>query len=137
MARDNYSLQKTKLQKEISRLQKKMQGLDEKQRSPKIAAIVKTMKEFDISLEEISVAFNKTGRGKSTLAGSASGKRRSSRPAAIRYRHPVSGETWTGRGRAPRWLAAAEAAGQNREQFRVQPAAAPAEATPAVASGQY
>jgi len=125
MARDNYSLQKTKLQKEISRLQKKMQGLDQKQRSPKIAAIVKIMKEFDISLEEVSTAFNKTSRGKSTRAGSASGKGRSYPPAAIRYRHPVSGETWTGRGRAPRWLAAAEAAGQSREQFRVDPAAAP------------
>jgi len=137
MARDNYSLQKTKLQKEISRLQKKMQGLDEKQRSPKIAAIVKTMKDFDISLEEISVAFNKTGRGKYTRASSVSDKRRSPKPAAIRYRHPVSGETWTGRGRAPRWLAAAEAAGQNREQFRVEPATAPAQAAPAAASGQY
>jgi len=123
MARANYALQKTKLQKEISRLQKKMQGLDEKQRAPKIATIVKMMKEFDISLEEVGTAFNKKGGRGKARAGSATGVKRTYPPATIRYRHPVSGETWTGRGRAPRWLAAAEAAGQHRDQFLVTPAA--------------
>ena len=26
------------------------------------------------------------------------------RPVAIKYRHPSTGETWTGRGRAPLWV---------------------------------
>jgi DNA-binding protein H-NS len=39
-------------------------------------------------------------------------------PQPVRYRGP-SGETWSGRGRAPNWLAAYEAVGQNREDFRV------------------
>ena len=38
--------------------------------------------------------------------------------AAVKYAGP-NGETWTGRGRMPNWLAAAEAAGQNREEFLV------------------
>lgn len=36
---------------------------------------------------------------------------------AIKYRHGEN--TWTGRGRAPRWLAAAEKQGAKRESFLV------------------
>lgn len=35
-------------------------------------------------------------------------------PAAARYRDPVSGATWSGRGRAPRWLD-----GKDREAFAI------------------
>lgn len=38
---------------------------------------------------------------------------------APKYRNPESGETWSGRGRAPRWLTSAEKAGRNRDDFRV------------------
>jgi DNA-binding protein H-NS len=40
----------------------------------------------------------------------------------VRYRGP-SGETWSGRGRMPRWLQTLEAEGRNREEFRVTEAA--------------
>jgi DNA-binding protein H-NS len=40
------------------------------------------------------------------------------KPAAIRFRGP-KGETWSGRGRPPRWLTALEAKGQKREKFAV------------------
>ncbi|MDI3513973.1 MAG: H-NS family nucleoid-associated regulatory protein [Gammaproteobacteria bacterium] len=33
---------------------------------------------------------------------------------AAKYRNPETGETWTGRGRAPRWLD-----GRNREDFAI------------------
>ncbi len=44
--------------------------------------------------------------------------RRPARKAAraAKYRGP-NGETWTGRGRAPRWLTALEAEGNSREDF--------------------
>ena len=43
------------------------------------------------------------------------GKQKSSGKAvAVKYRNPETGETWTGRGRAPRWLE-----GKNREDFAV------------------
>ena len=32
----------------------------------------------------------------------------------VQFRHPSTGDTWSGRGRKPHWLA-----GQNKEQFRV------------------
>ena len=43
------------------------------------------------------------------------GKQKSSGKAvAVKYRNPETGETWTGRGRAPRWLE-----GKNLEDFAV------------------
>lgn len=38
---------------------------------------------------------------------------------APKYRDPATGETWTGRGRSPRWLAEAEAAGKSRTSFLI------------------
>ncbi|WDD96275.1 H-NS histone family protein [Burkholderia sp. FERM BP-3421] len=43
--------------------------------------------------------------------------RRSTRGRAIqKYRDPLSGATWSGRGRVPRWIA-----GRNREDFLIAP----------------
>lgn len=35
-------------------------------------------------------------------------------PVAAKYRDPVSGQTWSGRGRAPKWLN-----GRNKEDFSI------------------
>ncbi|MDK9704686.1 MAG: H-NS histone family protein [Sulfuritalea sp.] len=34
-----------------------------------------------------------------------------------KYRNPAGGETWSGRGRMPKWLVALESAGRKREEF--------------------
>ena len=39
---------------------------------------------------------------------------------AAKYRDPETGETWSGRGRPPRWLVAKEAEGRRREEFAVE-----------------
>lgn len=36
-----------------------------------------------------------------------------------KYRNPDTSETWSGRGKRPRWLAAAEAAGRSIDEFRI------------------
>ncbi|WP_369050195.1 H-NS histone family protein [Burkholderia gladioli] len=36
-------------------------------------------------------------------------------PPAAKYRHPDTGDTWSGRGRQPKWIAQAA----DREQYRV------------------
>lgn len=38
-------------------------------------------------------------------------------PAAIKYMEPSTGKTWTGLGRAPRWMTEAIASGKTKEQF--------------------
>jgi DNA-binding protein H-NS len=49
--------------------------------------------------------------------GRKSGKKKGS--VAPKYRNPASGETWSGRGRPPRWLAEAEAQGKSRDAFLI------------------
>ncbi len=41
-------------------------------------------------------------------------------PVEAKYRGP-NGETWSGRGRLPKWLHAAEAEGKPRDSFLIQP----------------
>lgn len=36
-----------------------------------------------------------------------------------KYRDSATGQTWTGRGRPPRWLAEAEKAGKSRDSFLI------------------
>lgn len=50
---------------------------------------------------------------------SAGGKGKAKSSVAAKYRNPATGDTWTGRGRAPRWLADAEASGRKRESFLI------------------
>lgn len=40
------------------------------------------------------------------------------RPA--KYRDPATGETWSGRGRAARWIVAYEEAGRSRDEFLIK-----------------
>ena len=40
------------------------------------------------------------------------------RPLPVRYRSP-SGDTWSGRGHAPKWITQLESEGHNREEFKV------------------
>jgi len=56
-----------------------------------------------------------------TLADLGGGKAAKSRKTvAAKYRNPANNETWSGRGRVPRWLVALEGAGRKREEFAVK-----------------
>ena len=44
---------------------------------------------------------------------------KASSEAAPKYRDPATGETWSGRGRMPRWLKAKQDAGENLDTYRV------------------
>jgi DNA-binding protein H-NS len=60
-------------------------------------------------------------KGKGRVGKSRNGRRAhplAGRKVAIKYRGP-QGETWTGRGLAPRWLTALESKGKKREKFLV------------------
>ncbi len=114
MPRLTYATQQAKIEKEIDRLQKQAQVLQSKRRKPVIASIIKAMKEYDISPQEIADAYS-AGQG----ARGAKPKPATSKSVAPKYRHPETGETWSGRGKVPRWLVAAEEAGTSRERFLI------------------
>ena len=56
------------------------------------------------------------GATKTAKPSKASGVKKSVAP---KYRHPASGATWTGRGKAPLWVVEAEKNGQMRQQFLI------------------
>lgn len=69
-----------------------------------IAEIKKKMADYGLSLAD--------------LGGDAK-KAKVRKAVAAKYRNPAGDETWSGRGRVPKWLAAMEAAGRKREEFFV------------------
>ena len=73
--------------------------------------------QLGLSLEAVLPALASTGQGGRSGQGR---KRRSDagQPLPVRYRGP-SDETWSGRGRMPKWLQALEAEGRNRKEFQV------------------
>jgi DNA-binding protein H-NS len=70
-------------------------------------------------------AVKTVGAGRGRRRGSANGKGRvhplKGTKAPIKYRGP-NGETWSGRGLAPRWLAELEKKGKKRDSYLIAPA---------------
>ena len=121
MTRQNYASLQAKINKEIDKLRKQATALQSKSRKPVIASIVRSMKEYDISPEEIVAAFGKpVARVKSPAATKLPKAAKPATPKKSvppKYRHPATGATWTGRGKAPLWIVDAEKNGQTRQEF--------------------
>ena len=112
MTRNSYSALQSKIEKEIQKLQKQAESLKAKQRAPIIKSIIRDMHDYQISPEEIIAAFN--GKPGKTSALAADPRKKQVAP---KYKNPKTGETWTGRGKPPRWITDAENSGTPREQF--------------------
>lgn len=109
----NIDSEKQKLEKELAKIQKKIKNLQTKKRKPIITSIVKSMHEYAISLEEVSTAYNsKTTQKLKTNTVK--------KPVPPKYRNPQTNDTWSGRGKAPRWITEAEAAGTTRKSFLIK-----------------
>jgi len=53
-------------------------------------------------------------------SGSMNGKQRRKYPRVLpKYRNPQTSETWSGRGKRPRWLVAAMKSGHKIEEFQI------------------
>jgi DNA-binding protein H-NS len=54
------------------------------------------------------------------VKGNSTGRTRRSRgTVAVKYKDPVSGATWSGRGVMPKWLQTAVAAGKSKDEYLV------------------
>lgn len=105
------------IEAQIRKLQARAQALRDRDRKPAIAAIVKQMRAHDITVAELTEALGKKTRAPRAAAKTPATKQRKAVP--IKFRHPETGATWTGRGRTPRWIVEAEAAGTDRSSFAV------------------
>lgn len=110
MPQDAFLNEKQEIEKQINKLQRKMRTLHTRQRRPVITSIVRSMIEYEITPEEIAEAYEK--RNLRTTTANAT--------APARFKNPKTGDTWTGRGRPPRWIVEAENNGQNRQDFLIK-----------------
>lgn len=94
----------------VNELRKKLEEERKSERTQAIAAAKELIKAHGLSAAELG------------LSGKTSGKRATDNQRAHvppKYKDPVSGKTWTGRGKSPAWLVAQVTAGRNKQDFLI------------------
>ncbi len=108
------------IQGQIEKLQKQANEIKSKEFDSTVQDIVALMRLFGISVKDLQSALARSDSGKqkkvaSSKRGVAKVKSAKSTVAA-KFRGP-NGETWSGRGLTPRWLAGLLAEGRQKEEF--------------------
>ncbi|MCX7228244.1 MAG: H-NS histone family protein [Burkholderiales bacterium] len=108
------------LRQQIARLETQAKKLEETEGTRKRKAVTEVralMRKLGVELADLQASDSpKTARA----AASKPKREKSARPPVpVKYRNSETGDTWTGRGRTPRWLAALEAAGRTRDEFKI------------------
>lgn len=93
------------LMSQIEGLKRQAEDARKQEIAGAIAEIKRIMAEYGIGIDDIAPARG----GKTKRAGSG----------VVKYRDPVSGKGWSGRGRRPGWVADLEAQGRSIEDCRV------------------
>ncbi len=115
------------IQHQIEKLQKQADTIRSREFDATVQDILAKMQAFGITLKDLAAAQPKAGKSKAKAAkaprrAAAKGKGRPSPSkggsVTPKYRGP-NGETWTGRGLMPRWLAALVAEGRTKEEFAI------------------
>lgn len=92
---------------QIESLQSQVAEVRQREVGEAIAKVRSIVEEYQLTVNDI---FPNSRASKSAGTGRKSGGK-----VAAKYRDPISGKTWTGRGLAPKWLA-----GKNRDDFLIQ-----------------
>ena len=114
------------LQSQIQKLQKQANEIKAKEFSATVQDILAKMQAFGITVKDLQTAkpakSAKGTRGRPAAAGKTArapkAAKKASNPVAAKYRGP-NGETWSGRGLTPKWLATLVAQGQAKETFLI------------------
>jgi DNA-binding protein H-NS len=96
------------IQNQIALLQKQAEEIKAQEFGQTVQEILAKMAAFGITTADLD-----GGKGRARKSGA-----KTSNPAPAKYRGP-NGETWSGRGLMPRWLAALVAQGQSKESFAI------------------
>jgi DNA-binding protein H-NS len=103
------------IQAKIQRLQEQAEAMKAKQASVVLGRIVKLMSKNGISVADIEAFLG----GKNGVARRDKVATTRTTPVAAKYQDPKSGATWSGRGRAPAWMANAT----DRTKYLIETAA--------------
>ena len=91
----------------------------ERKRSAVLNGIIEKMTKNAITLDELRKAIGRRDKGGTVKKSDATDSSSKTRKAvAVKYKDDL-GHTWSGRGRTPRWLVAAENSGRARDFFLV------------------
>lgn len=90
-----------RLLKQREALEQQISEARRRELSDAISQVRSLVAEFGLTSQDVFP----TGRARSASAGTK---------VAPKYRNPATGETWTGRGKAPKWIQ-----NQDREQFAI------------------
>lgn len=93
------------LSAQIAALMQQAENARKTERAAAIAEIRSQMSQYGITIADLNIT---DGRGR--RAGGA-------RVVPAKYRHPKTGETWSGRGLKPRWLVIELSEGKTLEEF--------------------
>ena len=111
------------IQSQIEKLQKQASEIKAKEFNATVQDILAKMQAFGITVKDLQGAkvgrVAKPGRGRPPANGARAVKvKKATTPVAPKYRGP-NGETWSGRGLTPKWLASLIATGQAKESFLI------------------
>ena len=111
------------IQGQIDKLQKQASDIRAREFDKTVREILATMQAFGITAKDLQAASAKGGKAKAGKTAkqprAKSAKSNAGVTVAPKFRGP-NGETWSGRGLTPRWLAALEAQGSRKEDFAIK-----------------
>ena len=116
------------IQGQIEKLQKQASDIKSREFDKTVQEILAKMYAFGITVKDLQPGKRRATKGKAAAktAKAAGAKRKTAgrktgQVVAAKYRGP-NGETWSGRGLAPRWLASLIAAGKTKQDFAIKAA---------------
>jgi len=110
------------IQSQIEKLQKQASEIKTREFRKTVQDIRAKMQAFGITVKDLQPGKGRSGKSTVEVSAKQSGavvKKKSASAVAAKYRGP-NGETWSGRGLTPRWLAALVARGQTKEDFAIK-----------------
>ena len=114
MVSDSMTKSYAQLKSAIAKLEKEAAALRESEMTKVVAQIRESIATFGLTVEHL---FGRGAKALKVAASKVSGGGKASRKGAgiPKYRHPKTGKTWTGFGKAPGWIATV----RNRDKFLI------------------
>jgi DNA-binding protein H-NS len=115
------------IQSQIEKLQKQAADIRSREFNSTVQDILAKMQAFGITVKDLNAGMKKAPKTRGRPAGKAkaAGTRRAAKKStgvatvAPKYQGP-NGETWSGRGLMPRWMATLVAEGKSKDDFAIK-----------------
>lgn len=109
------------IQSQIEKLQKQANDIKVKEFDKTVQEILAKMRAFGITAKQLADAEKKVKPGTTRVARGKKPAAKATRTQVVeaKYRGPA-GESWSGRGLTPKWLAALIAQGRTKEEFAIK-----------------